>query len=690
MHRPHQHSRVFIGPFPHTSAKPAHGHERYLSNEVEEGDDYHVKGRKRDVVRRQKRKVLQRRRRGSSAGAWGDDDGGAESSSSGSSFSEGGSHADDPDGRTSRRRLRRPRRKGQTTTDGGTGTDTDVDGTDGRPPRRLKRWVQDARGSRSERSSVGGAAASTGDGLPSSGLHNKQASGSTVAGITLPTAEEEELVNTIMAPVRDEDVSAPPADRGWWKVRWEGDRRRMSVSSSINGFTMPPPPPPPAPTLASVTGAQKRRHSIASPTLAGFGSALGFNHLRNGLNASSSTGSTTLASESRLPAIKTASETATSPVAGSGSRPRPYLLDPRNQLPPPPSPASHMSAPKRPSRQGSRSSERSAETFYSARTNVGPLPTPGSTRTTFLSNGLVDSPPPSDDEADDRLPTSSGLSSQCFPSSTTSVDAPAAPSLPPLPRIVHTEASPNASASSSFIAHPTPLPTAPAAPAPLRSAMRRPTQPILKGPSASTPPNLLQTVHFPPATTPSPSIGKRLVSDLKARGAGAGGAGLRPMVAIEDRAEVIGSSGGEQSATFGAVSGDDEPAPPEEVLNREGGTGVEGDGGPMTAIPFEPDDDFKVGDVIMRGESYGRRLGRDARRRASNLPMRFRPDRMLVKKQWCRSSGLPPGYNEQTQRKIPVDRSEAWEERLVVLKRGRVEIYDDWVRAAPVLNICKT
>jgi hypothetical protein len=56
-----------------------------------------------------------------------------------------------------------------------------------------------------------------------------------------------------------------------------------------------------------------------------------------------------------------------------------------------------------------------------------------------------------------------------------------------------------------------------------------------------------------------------------------------------------------------------------------------------------------------------------------------------------KSSGADrPGYNEQTQRKIPVDRSEAWEERLVVLKRGRVEIYDDWVRAAPVLNICKT
>lgn len=55
---------------------------------------------------------------------------------------------------------------------------------------------------------------------------------------------------------------------------------------------------------------------------------------------------------------------------------------------------------------------------------------------------------------------------------------------------------------------------------------------------------------------------------------------------------------------------------------------------------------------------------------------------MLVKKQWSRSSGLPPGYNEQTQRKIPVDRSEAWEERLVVLKKGRVEIYDDWVRVA--------
>lgn len=55
-------------------------------------------------------------------------------------------------------------------------------------------------------------------------------------------------------------------------------------------------------------------------------------------------------------------------------------------------------------------------------------------------------------------------------------------------------------------------------------------------------------------------------------------------------------------------------------------------------------------------------------------------DRMLVKKQWSRSSDLPSGYNQQTQRKIPVDRSESWEERLVVLKKGRVEIYEDWVR----------
>ena len=420
-----------------------------------------------------------------------------------------------------------------------------------------------------------------------------------------------------MAPVRDEDVSEAPADRGWWKVRWEGDRRRMSVSSSINGFTMPPPPL--APTLASAAAAKKRRNSIATTTIAGISSALGFNQhsLRGGLNASSSTGSTTLASKSRLlPVLKIAPDASANTVAGPGSRPRPYLLDPRNQLPPPPSPASYMSVPKRPSRQGSRSSERSIDTFYSARTDLGPPPTPGSTRPSFQSNGLIDSPPPSDDEGDVRLRTGSGLSSQCFPSSTTSVDAPVGPpaaSRPKLPQIVHTEASPNASASSSFVAHPTPLPIAAAvsatvaatvgAPAPLRSAMRRPTLPFLKGPLASTPPNLLQTVHFPPTTGPTPSIGKRLVTDLRARGAGPGGGGLRSTIALEDRAEVIGSSGGERTATFGHVSGDDEPAPPEEVLNREGGTGVEGDGGPMTAIPYEHDEDFKVGDVILRGES---------------------------------------------------------------------------------------
>jgi hypothetical protein len=54
-------------------------------------------------------------------------------------------------------------------------------------------------------------------------------------------------------------------------------------------------------------------------------------------------------------------------------------------------------------------------------------------------------------------------------------------------------------------------------------------------------------------------------------------------------------------------------------------------------------------------------------------------DRILVKRQYSRASDLPKEYNDFCQRKVPADRSEHWEELLVVLRMGRVEIWEEWV-----------
>lgn len=538
VHQPHQHSRVFIGPFLGPSSKGGSSsaagagssskaslattaHPRYPSNEVEEGDDYHVNERKRDVVRRQKRRV-RLRRRASSGAAWGDDDDGVADRDGGGSAGEGS------------------RSEGE------------------RGPRRIKRWVHDARSGGKDGGGGSGGAVVGGPG----GAH--------VRGASAATAEEEELVYKIMAPVRDEDADAD--GRGWWKIRWEGDRRRMSVSSSING-------------PASVKHYPQRQASGLSASDGG-----SLRHpIRDALHASSSTGSTTMASPRFLTAsstpfvasptmsIASLPPTETSPAAPP-ARPKPYLLDPRNVLR------------KHPSRQSSKSSAGSVITFYSARTELDDDP-PDRTSSAGASAALV-AAPDSDDGASRvssrRFAPSLGEGEGLFPQTLKHINT------APLPQIVHTEASPTVS-MSSFAPYTTNLPSPPPVPpTPLRSAMRKPKMPILKGPSSSSPSAALPTVHFP--SSPAPSIG-HLLSDFKSRTAG----GPRERRALEDRAEVVGSSA--RLSTAGGIRGDHEPAPPEEVLGREGGTGVEGDGSPMTALLFEPDEELKPGDVVLRGAS---------------------------------------------------------------------------------------
>ncbi|CED84565.1 Pleckstrin homology domain [Phaffia rhodozyma] len=117
----------------------------------------------------------------------------------------------------------------------------------------------------------------------------------------------------------------------------------------------------------------------------------------------------------------------------------------------------------------------------------------------------------------------------------------------------------------------------------------------------------------------------------------------------------------EEFAQWGnTLDGDQSPADPREVLNRSSGTGVESQdhlqriaNGKEHSSEDEEVRDLGPNDVVLR-------------------------DRMLVKVQWSRLSSLPSGYDAYTQRQEPANRSEPWEEMMVVMRRGRIEIWQNW------------
>ena len=193
----------------------------------------------------------------------------------------------------------------------------------------------------------------------------------------------------------------------------------------------------------------------------------------------------------------------------------------------------------------------------------------------------------------------------------------------PLPTFEHTPASPVPSVAAAVPPSPPRHTSPPPArntdpPVPLRSAIRG--QVVV--------PKRQQTVHFPLTPAGSgifPSLGK----------------GKERAVEEEPEPEPLG------------LEGDAEPADPSVVLGRQRPP-PPGDARVENAGQDEDERDFGPRDVILR-------------------------DRMLVKVQYSRQAGLPNDYDEWAQRRVPADRSEPWEEKLVVLRRGVVEIWEDWV-----------
>jgi hypothetical protein len=100
------------------------------------------------------------------------------------------------------------------------------------------------------------------------------------------------------------------------------------------------------------------------------------------------------------------------------------------------------------------------------------------------------------------------------------------------------------------------------------------------------------------------------------------------------------------SAAGRSLSGDDVPAPPEEVLSRPGS--------------FER--------VLLEEEAPTRRTA-------------LKRDRMLVKLGWTPSTDVPADFDENAARKVALY-GEPWREYMVLLRMGRLEIWDDPVRVA--------
>ncbi|KAH7921911.1 hypothetical protein BV22DRAFT_1197834 [Leucogyrophana mollusca] len=99
-------------------------------------------------------------------------------------------------------------------------------------------------------------------------------------------------------------------------------------------------------------------------------------------------------------------------------------------------------------------------------------------------------------------------------------------------------------------------------------------------------------------------------------------------------------------------SGDEDPAPPTEVLARMGSDVDETSAG-ATLEAVSPQDELRWGDVVLR-------------------------DRMLVRVSYTKSESLPPGFDEKQNRVTGNLRYEDWAEFLVVWRKDRIEIYEDY------------
>lgn len=103
---------------------------------------------------------------------------------------------------------------------------------------------------------------------------------------------------------------------------------------------------------------------------------------------------------------------------------------------------------------------------------------------------------------------------------------------------------------------------------------------------------------------------------------------------------------------------EDPPASPSEVLAREGQE-VEATSAGATDDAVSHEGAFVWGDVVMR-------------------------DRMLVRVAYTKSEGLGAGFDEKQNRMTSHMRYEEWQEMMVVWRKDRIELYEDYV--SPMSN----
>lgn len=109
-------------------------------------------------------------------------------------------------------------------------------------------------------------------------------------------------------------------------------------------------------------------------------------------------------------------------------------------------------------------------------------------------------------------------------------------------------------------------------------------------------------------------------------------------------------------------SGDTAPAPPEEVLSRDGGGTL-----------FPPTPSSALAPTIDEPEEF-------LTRRSI-----LRRDRMLVRNDWTPSETVPQDLDESTSRSLIIREGE-WKEYMVVLRMGRLELWDDTTRTNKFLG----
>ena len=151
-----------------------------------------------------------------------------------------------------------------------------------------------------------------------------------------------------------------------------------------------------------------------------------------------------------------------------------------------------------------------------------------------------------------------------------------------------------------------------------------------------------------PVTARSKVIRKPIISSSTSEGA----QDLMHMTPPEERPALIAGQSKTVRYMDSSTTGNS-PAPPNEVLARKGKE-VEATSAGATDNAALHENSFVWGDVVMR-------------------------DRMLVRVAYTRSGGLGAAFDENQNRMTTNMRYEEWQEMMVVWRKDRIEIYEDYV-----------